>query len=588
MKKHFHTRRRQSICAQLRKTPHARVFHELFVPHARGMTQSMLSYAKRFARKLREGVFRMANIFYGDSARAAKNLDKYAQKGICPDVFSDRDESKCGTKLLNKYDVLTIDKALARYPDALVWVTYKKVGANGPTMRVLGGKVPPERIRFLEADMEYRKGCGYLGHFISYRKDNFSPCCVTGECPVIKTSGSVRDRLTHWQDYTSCLVSDIKAGRKNDCEKCHLLADGFFRKEVKLNTINFGSNQPGDVCNFRCIYCFCESTLERLSEATDGFTTYEVVKQLAEMPEYNTEDFVIQLANGEFFANPHCDEMLAILLKNKWKINLLSNLSIYKEEFGTLLKNGRVQQVTTSLDAGTAETFATVKRMDAFARVVDNLHKYSFSKTKLIVKYIFIEGVNDNERDIDGFYDIVKSITPPQENNVEIGLSNDQKTHLAPFTANMQRLSLRIINKAKADGIRVFGVRSYTNPKDVRFIDESYAAARLAPSSGDVSDTRETIFPVAAVRTEIQNASSVRLEWNSDCVFCGRCARKCPQAAVSVDKTEKRWGYSGKRCILCGICAADCPKKSLTLVSGSFVPAGNWLDDIKAINGARL
>jgi hypothetical protein len=42
MKKHFHTRRRQSIyfAPQLRETPHG-FFHEPFVPPARGMTQSL-------------------------------------------------------------------------------------------------------------------------------------------------------------------------------------------------------------------------------------------------------------------------------------------------------------------------------------------------------------------------------------------------------------------------------------------------------------------------------------------------------------------------------------------------------------------
>jgi ferredoxin/pyruvate-formate lyase-activating enzyme len=495
----------------------------------------------------------MINIFYGDSLRAASNLEQYMQGGVFPDVFSDKDARKCGTKLLDKYDVLELDEALARYPDAYVWVTYRKIG---PTLRMLRKKVPPERIRFLEANLEYRKGCNYLGHFISYRKDNFSPCCVTGEAPIVKTSGSVRDRLVQWEAYTTQLMKDISAGRKNDCEKCHLLVEGFFRKDVKLDTINFGSNQPGDVCNFQCIYCFCEGTLSRLSEMTDGFTTYEVMKQLAEIPEYDTEDFVIQLANGEFFANKHCDEMIDILLHNKWKINLLSNLSMYKEGFATLLKDGRVQQVTTSLDAGTAETFAAVKRVDSFAQVVDNLYKYSFARTKLVVKYIFIEGMNDNERDIDGFYDVVKGIGAAD--NVCIGLSNDQKTHLAPFTARMRELSLRIIGKAKADGIKVVGVQSYTNPKDVRFIDESYVAAATAPFVNAANDDA-----VAVAKT----ARSPLLEWNSSCVYCGRCARNCPQSAISVSKSERTWRFNGKKCVLCGICARNCPKSSLNLVS---------------------
>ena len=92
----------------------------------------------------------MANIFYGDSIRAAKNLDKYLREGIRPDVFSDKDETKCGTTLLDTYEVLPIDEALARYPDAYVWVTYQTAPR---TLRLLRAKIPPEKICFLEANL---------------------------------------------------------------------------------------------------------------------------------------------------------------------------------------------------------------------------------------------------------------------------------------------------------------------------------------------------------------------------------------------------------------------------------------------------
>lgn len=409
----------------------------------------------------------MPNIYYGIAGDISRKIDNWINIAGAPDVFSEKDENlhNYQTKLLGKYDVVSLDEALMRYPDADVWVTYRK--ANN-TARILSKKVPPENIHFLEADLEYRKGCQYLGNFISYRINNFSPCCITGKCPIVRTSGSISERLAQWQDYTTNLIDDIRCGRPNDCQSCHMLKYGFWRKSVRLNEMNFGANQPGDICNFRCVYCFCERTLRSLNNDNDGFTTYEIIKQLSKMPEYDTDDFTVQIANGEFCASKHCDNILDILLQTKWKIELLSNFSIYKEKLATLMSTGRITRAVVSIDAGTRETFEKIKRADKFERVVENLRNYPVDKTKLKVKYIFLKDLNDNESDIDGFYKIVKEI------GGNIVLSADTNT---PYTEKMRELTLRIIKKAKADGINVDSTSAYLCPQDARFIRESYSNA---------------------------------------------------------------------------------------------------------------
>ena len=411
----------------------------------------------------------MANIFYGIPSvnNVSRNIDKWIGIAGAPDVFSEKNENldKYASPLLGKYDVVSLDDALMKYPDADVWVTYRRAGN---TAKALLNILPPEKIHFFEADLEYRRGCSYLGYFISYRKDTFSPCCVTGRCPVVRTSGSVQERLNQWQEYTENLVDDIRHGRPNKCDTCHLLKYGFWRKTVKLREVSFGSNNPGDVCNFKCTYCFSMKSLQRLGDDKDGFTTYEVIRQLSEIPEYDTEDFIIQLSNGEFTANRHCEEMLDILLNTKWKISLVTNLSIYREKLATLMETGRIIKLLVSLDAGTRETFKSIKRNDMFEKVVDNLRKYPVDKAQLMLKYIFLENVNDNETDIDGFYEVVKEVGAP------IVLSSNQQLDFAPFTKKMRELSLRIIGKAKTDGIRVSSNSSYLNPLDAKFISDSY------------------------------------------------------------------------------------------------------------------
>jgi len=411
----------------------------------------------------------MANIFFGilSNNHISSSIDKWISIAGAPDIFSERDDhvNKYKSKLLGKYEVVSIDEALKRYPDAAVWITYPQVGY---VANMLLKKLPPERIHFLEADLEYRKGCKYLGSFFLYREDSFSPCCVTGQMPVVKISGSVQQRLQQWQNYMIKLTDAIQYGSPNKCQECHMLNFGFWRKSIKLNTLSFATTNRSDVCNFKCVYCFANKSLERLAHVTDSLSTYEMLLQLSEIQELNTEELTLLISNGEFCANKHCEEMLDIFLKTKWNMDLTSNCSIYKEKLANLMETGRVVSIVTSLDAGTRETFKKIKQVDMFDKVLENLRKYPMNKTKLHTKYIFLEGINDNEKDVDGFYEISK------EFGSIIMFSSDLTK---PYTEKMRELALRMVKKAKADNIIINTGGNFLHPRDAKFIKESYANA---------------------------------------------------------------------------------------------------------------
>ncbi len=59
----------------------------------------------------------------------------------------------------------------------------------------------------------------------------------------------------------------------------------------------------------------------------------------------------------------------------------------------------------------------------------------------------------------------------------------------------------------------------------------------------------------------------------ASCVFCGVCAKKCPTAALVVNRAHKKWGIDRLRCISCGYCVEICPKKSLELTTDHGVPS---------------
>ncbi len=402
-------------------------------------------------------------VFYGITSYVAESLEHYISMAGEPVVFTGSNEEVQkykNTLFLNKYEVLSLDEVLKRFPNSDIWVTYKKANA---TAKMLLKYYDPKKIHFFEADLEYKKSCSFLGHFIDYRVDNFSPCCVSSKS-AIKTSGSVNERIAHWKEYVTKLSDDINKGIPNACDGCKHLKEGFYPREVaKLDYICFATNHPGDVCNLRCSYCFVQNRFEKFKENKDGMTTYETIKQLSQMPEYDSPNITVELSNGELCANKYCNEIFDILLNTKWKVRFVTNMTIYNEKFAEFLKTGRTVNVLTSLDSGTAETYKKIKQVDCLDKVVENLKKYPLDKANLRLKYIFLEGVNDNEEDVNGFYNIVKEV-----NCKAIMISSDR---CKPLTSKMRELVTNLVAKAQKDNIKVLK-SAYLSRQDDKFIDD--------------------------------------------------------------------------------------------------------------------
>ena len=49
------------------------------------------------------------------------------------------------------------------------------------------------------------------------------------------------------------------------------------------------------------------------------------------------------------------------------------------------------------------------------------------------------------------------------------------------------------------------------------------------------------------------------------CILCGICQKRCPCAAIVVDKPARTWTIDRFRCVQCGSCVRECPKDCLTM-----------------------
>jgi formate hydrogenlyase subunit 6/NADH:ubiquinone oxidoreductase subunit I len=74
------------------------------------------------------------------------------------------------------------------------------------------------------------------------------------------------------------------------------------------------------------------------------------------------------------------------------------------------------------------------------------------------------------------------------------------------------------------------------------------------------------------IREPFDNARG-RIEFViENCVYCGNCARRCPAAAIKVDRVAKTLTFEPFRCIVCETCVEGCPKKAINTVSSYRAP----------------
>jgi len=423
----------------------------------------------------------MSVIYYGMEKSVdymKKKVNEWIQITGTPVAFTFKDrtlETMKDSKYLGRFETLSVQAALEKYPDCHIYLVYQsEAAAKSEAARLLAQKVPGERIHFLEADLVYRKGCYRLGHALHFKMGNI-PMCTAGNrsVPSFEGSSDVGKIIDDWQSFSSKLIDANQLGIKNKCDGCPQLKHGFYNRKPKLRDLRFMQNLKYDACNLKCGYCF-SSTSDRWTtlKNADGPSTYDVIKEFVRHPEYAKmgKEFTVTFANGELCVNRYFEQIMEELSTVQWNIEILSNMSMYRESLAQLMREGRVGKIITSLDSGTRETFKKLKANDRFDQTVENLSKYPFEKTALFIKYVFVEGINDNEADIDGFYQIAKDA------GGLIMISADNKTNGKPFTDNehLRNLTLRIIKKAKADGVKLIGDANNINPVDVKFISDQY------------------------------------------------------------------------------------------------------------------
>jgi len=173
----------------------------------------------------------------------------------------------------------------------------------------------------------------------------------------------------------------------------------------KIEVINVGTGLPGNTnCNFRCCYCRYGNNLERW-QGDHNENVFEILSHIGS----NYSPKIIHYTGGEICVSPFRDSILDLWNTHKWNGIIYTNGSVYCDKMAVLLSD-RLVTLRCSLDAGTKETFKSVKGVDCYNKVLSNLRQYASTGGSIELKYIILDGKNDNETDIYGFVRFAEEI----------------------------------------------------------------------------------------------------------------------------------------------------------------------------------
>jgi len=239
------------------------------------------------------------------------------------------------------------------------------------------------------------------------------------------------------RELTDCSIVEYKHAKP--CKNCEALGTGLLFHDNKLTSINI-SCYPS-ACQARCIFCGVHKNYTYKETKESRYP-----KMIAEMIDYLRDKNLIA-ANCHFFVAP------GEITINPYKDLLLKAISAYRATFATnafrfepmiadsLKKNGG--SINVSLDSGTKETFKLIKGLDMFEKVIGNLMNYR-QHGAVDIKYVIIPGVNDDDKDIDGCINILKSL-----NLRTLTLSFE---HGLPLSAAFYSTA-RFVDKLKSNGL---------------------------------------------------------------------------------------------------------------------------------------
>lgn len=347
-----------------------------------------------------DGLFSDTNILY---------LDKFFH--VKPAVVIDNDLRKKGSAMLG-VPILPYAEAKVAFPDLYYYIQgntyqYSVIGS------LLADGVPADHI-INYVPVEKREGCLIAEGSIGIAGSGCNICYETGFNYNKNHSLLHFDDLNvdsfnrRFADFRNCSAFSQADGV--DCRAhCPQSKLGYYALEPKIRLIG---NYNSDRCELACVYCFLQELgMNRKPKEIEFHQWLSVLLKSDAI----SNALVLHLCPTEKTVDEDLDKSLEICLENVdafEAVHLFSCCYAYRPGLEPLLEKG-MAKAFWSLDAGTEETWEKIKRKKGgFSRVLENVERYRsrdvFDGASIVPKYSFVKGINDNERDFDGFVELCK------------------------------------------------------------------------------------------------------------------------------------------------------------------------------------
>ena len=255
------------------------------------------------------------------------------------------------------------------------------------------------------------KGCHFLEHGISFERNDVYDCCIThgtdqrGMPLLIENyDGESID----WEKIFGVKAERIRRQKEEtifECEGCAFLRDYDFSGEKYISNIAINNVK---LCNAKCIYCSDE-----FRNVKHSYPLYPVIKDLVDKNLFRPEN-EITFQGGEPTLMQDFDELVDLFISQDANIRVHTSAIKYSKSLENALAKGKAI-IIVSVDSGTKELYKSIKFVDKFDIVCENLKKYVSvltlgNKENVRLKYVITPGYNDSIKDIDSWYKLIEEL----------------------------------------------------------------------------------------------------------------------------------------------------------------------------------
>jgi pyruvate-formate lyase-activating enzyme len=351
-------------------------------------------------------------VLYGAGITAHGIYKMFEKEGVKAVCFADKDKNKHNKQIFPDIPIFTysIEEVLRKFPDCQIFVTVFSV-VRYDIFHELTEMLHLSKERIINfEEYEKRLTCKNLEGLGRFAND-IRWCCYKANVaytPYVKIEDNLGNAFQRFSDLKISTIKALASGQPVEyCNNCGYLENMYCGKKMTITNLSFGTaGHNYSLCNFKCSYCVEENHKWNYNPNPES-DPVKVLKMLESKELISPYYTRVGFANGEITILPYCDEFLDSA--KRYILQIYTNASVYNKKLADMLRN-EMTRINVSVDAGTRETFARIKRVDCFEKVSNNLIRYGETKGDIILKYIFLPNINDDEANVEGFMKLCQKV----------------------------------------------------------------------------------------------------------------------------------------------------------------------------------